>query len=92
MRETTKNSYSPSSNCYVGLIFPQSELILDFGTIPGSIMTLETPPRSDFRPGRDPQIRDARGRFTISPKFGSIWTNFSFWRHSLVDYDPEGAG
>jgi hypothetical protein len=56
-----------------------------------SVMTLDTLARSDARRRKDLHIRDVPCQFSISPKFGDTWRNFSFWRHSLVDYDPGGA-
>ena len=75
-----------------GVDFRLFGAIFNFGTIPGSIMTLDTLARSDARRRKDLHIRDVPCPFSTSPKFGDIWRNFSFWRHSLVDYDPGGAG
>ena len=91
MREISSNPYSPSSISPMGVISAYSEQLFNFGTIPGSIMTLDTQARGDARRRKDLHIRDVPCPFSISPKVGDIWRNFSFWRHSLVDYDPGGA-
>ena len=92
MREETTDSVLPPIVYYVELISAYLEQFFNFGTIPGSIKTLDTLARSDARRRKDLHIRDVPCPFSISPKFGDIWRNFSFWRHSLVDYDPGVAG
>ena len=92
MREETTDSVLPPIFYYLGLISAYSKQFFNFGTIPGSVMTLDTLAHSDARRRKDLHTRDVPCPFSISLKFGDIWRTFSFWRHSLVDYDPGGAG
>ena len=75
MREETTDSVLPPIVYYVGLISAYSEQFLNFGTIPGSIMTLDTLARSDARRRKDLHIRDVPCPFSISQSletFGGI--------------------